>query len=181
MSDIKLGNLITNDVFRDAIHVAICPVVSDETLKPGEHVGLVKDSTERVETSNVPIGIVDPFLKAQVHPGQKCWLLLYPQTVTSLRHEWTHPAFPYFVRDERHKAKTLLAKIADRIGCRLEDLLVRLEIYARGSCGDDDGIQEGLNQLDELVRATMWGAFEVVREVKVPNDIKEATYFNCAC
>ena len=36
---------------------------------------------------------MDPFLSDPVQPGQRYWLCLYPQTVTTLRHVWTHPAF----------------------------------------------------------------------------------------
>jgi hypothetical protein len=86
-----LGSLIDGDARRDAVHVAIAPVVAAETLSPGQHVGLTGDG--RAGTSAAPIGIVDPFLTEDVREGQRFWLCLYPNTVTSLRHVWTHPAF----------------------------------------------------------------------------------------
>lgn len=91
----QLGRLITDgDRRRDAIHIAVAPVTAAERLAPGQHVGLVQEgSWELAGPCAAPIGIVDPFLAGPVEPGQRFWLFLYPGTVTSLRHIWTHPAF----------------------------------------------------------------------------------------
>jgi hypothetical protein len=90
-----LGRLITDgDRRRDAVHVAVAPVTAAGRLAPGQHVGFVRPGdTELVGAGETPIGVVDPFLRADVQPGQRFWLFMYPNTVTSLRHVWTHPAF----------------------------------------------------------------------------------------
>lgn len=90
-----LGHLIEDgERRRDAIHIAVAPVTASCRLSPGEHVGLVeRESAELVGPCENNIGIVDPYLTADVEPGQRFWLLLYPNSVTGLRHVWTHPAF----------------------------------------------------------------------------------------
>jgi hypothetical protein len=76
---------------RDAIHIAIAPVIASGELRPGQHVGPLPD--QRFGVVDKPIGIVDPFLLEPVKDGQPFWLCLYPYTITSLRHVWTHPSF----------------------------------------------------------------------------------------
>jgi len=119
MSDVVLGKILEGEQHRDAVHIAIAPVVATEKLSPGQHIGFAEDgNTEKVcaceparsdvgnssrrivkEGSNpspggkVPIGIVDPFLSEPVKKGQQFYMFLYPNTITSLRHEWVHPAF----------------------------------------------------------------------------------------
>lgn len=92
-ADLGLGKLIErDDAARDAIHVAVAPVVAAERLKPGQHVGFVEEG--KVGRTTAVIGVVDPFLKVNVQSGQRFWLYLYPGSITALRHEWAHPAFP---------------------------------------------------------------------------------------
>lgn len=96
MQDVpKVGQLITNgDKRRDAIHVALAPATANEDLNPGDHIGFAEEKNiELFGKCENPIGIVDPYLKDQVKKGQSFWMFLYPETVTSLRHVWTHPAY----------------------------------------------------------------------------------------
>lgn len=78
--NLNLGRVITDPgAARDAVHVAVVPVTATRELRPGEHLAS---------------GVVDPYLTRPVRPGERYWLFLYPGTVTSLRHVWTHPDFP---------------------------------------------------------------------------------------
>ena len=101
----QLGQLIEDgDRRRDAIHIAVAPVTATERLAPGQHVGLVREGNlELVGPCDCHIGIVDPFLTKEVEPGQRFWLLLYPGTVTGLRHIWTHPVFAIAAAAVREK------------------------------------------------------------------------------
>lgn len=100
----NVGHLITTNESRDAIHVAIVPMKAYQDLDPGEHVGIIEGHLEVAGVTNSPIGIVDPFLTKMVKEGQSFWLFLYQGTVTSLRHEWEHPAFPTQAKQSFWKA-----------------------------------------------------------------------------
>lgn len=92
----KLGELVTGPAGRDAVHVAVAPVEAGEELLSGEEVGVDIDGKayNAFARGIKPLGIVDPFLlSCKVMPSQRFWLCLYPGTVTSLRHVWSHPAF----------------------------------------------------------------------------------------
>lgn len=76
---------------RDAIHLAVEPIVAGEELYPGVDVGIVNGrATQKVGKK---LGIVDPFLKHPVQEGERFWLVVYPRQITSLRHVWSHPDF----------------------------------------------------------------------------------------
>lgn len=95
MNQPQLGQLIENgERRRDAIHIAVAPVTATVRLQPGDHVGLIEEGNKELAgPCEQTIGIVDPFLQTAVEPGERFWLFLYPNTVTGMRHVWSHPAF----------------------------------------------------------------------------------------
>jgi hypothetical protein len=90
---ISLGQLVTTEEERDAIHIAVIPVTAGQNLSPGIRVELNAAGEAVFTGSEQSIGIVDPFLRAVIGKGHRFWLLLNPYTITSLKHNWTHPAF----------------------------------------------------------------------------------------
>lgn len=84
---------------RDAIHLAVEPVVAGSTLSVGERIGIINgvaySSGYMVDDKVVPYhGIVDPFLPKPVREGESFWFVMAPRMVQSLRHVWEHPDFP---------------------------------------------------------------------------------------
>lgn len=88
-----LGTVIASNEKRDAIHLAVEPVEAAEILWPGQHIGLDSNGKATNTRTAKYLGIVDPFLKDRVAPGQWFWLIVYPRQITSLRHVWSHPDF----------------------------------------------------------------------------------------
>lgn len=90
----RLGKLIYHPVGRDAVHVAIAPVVATEKLNPADRVVVLDDrvSVAKADEEDA-IGIVDPFLEEPVKPTERFYIWLLPETVTSIAHVWRHPAF----------------------------------------------------------------------------------------
>lgn len=92
----KLGALITGPAERDAVHIAVVPITASRSHQPGDHVGVVRlESGELLSKVRDHIGVVDPFLKADVKKDQRFYLFLYPGTVVSLRHHYRHPVLDH--------------------------------------------------------------------------------------
>lgn len=88
----NIGKLIDETEQRDAVHFALAPVYATVKLAPGQAIGFI-NGTQNAGPCSDPVGIVDPFLKHWVKPGERFWMFLFPNTITGLRHEWTHPAY----------------------------------------------------------------------------------------
>lgn len=173
MSDPKLGRLIDGEAYRDAIHVAVAPVVATEQLYSGQHIGFVRDGdTDSVGASGTPIGIVDPYLKGVVLPGQRFWMFLYQGTITSLRHDWTHSAF----ENETTAHHKWVTEYAEDIGLSYKELMEGAdEFVSRGDYLCKGGTLEGVTTSPEF-----WDHYEALTRKKVAKG-KRASFFSCSC
>lgn len=168
----QLGNLPEANQGRDAVHVAIAPMIAAERLSPGQHVGLIGD---RAGSTAKTIGIVDPFLRGAVFEGERFWLVLYPQTITSLRHVWEHPAFSGGEGSVSASEKWL-REMAEQVGVSYSRLLnaakehIEFDEYLVGG-----GEMEGVITPDEF-----WDHYEAVTGTRVPHE-KRGNFFSCSC
>lgn len=182
MNNDQLGKIPGMGAKRDAIHIAIAPVVAAKVLRAGDHVGPTKDGRYAI-TSN-PVGIVDPFRgPGVIAAGEKFWLLLYPNTITTLRHNWTHPAFSTEeggpVCDKAVVANaTKLAAIKwlkefaeTQCGRTYEDLLDGVE-DGWLSCGENEGLE---------IPDGFWENYALATGAPATTEQKDNFYFSCSC
>ena len=134
--DIGIGKLINGDAAKDAIHIATIPLVALETLSPGQHIG-INQNFKASSVANKHIAIVDPFLKQPVLAGQKFWGFMYPGSIESLRHDWTHPD----IRDDRQ----VLDAFAASLGITYDELI---------SLGKENKVE--LAKQDKKAKAKKW-------------------------
>lgn len=126
MSDVQLGLAPGPDSERDAIHVAVVPMVAAYPLRPGQQVRLI-DGGAGPATDIV--GVVDPYLTDVVPKGGMFWLCLLPNTVTDMRHHWTHPAFDHAENivglPSKEESEAWLRGFADTADCPDYDTLLK--------------------------------------------------------
>lgn len=182
MSDTQVGEILTESQERDAIHVAVASVIARDRLAPGEHIGfLSSDNQEEVcslrhSSERVGIGIVDPFLKEPVEDGQRCWMFLYPRTITSLRHSWTHPAFaPAAPIADKLKSEAWMRDFLWSMSGPDYETVIAAAVS--GSGFDDYLLIQGDDAHGEIP-PEFWDHVEVITGRKCP---RRATYFTCSC
>ncbi len=169
---LNLGQLIEGEQQRDAIHIAVAPVEAGETLQPGSHVGILADGS--VGDCDNPIGIIDPFLERKVRKSEKCWLFLYPNTVTGLRHDWTHPAFIAKPYNRVSESEQWLRCYATRIDVDYDELMANAgDAALHGAYWSEGGRFEGMSVEDEF-----WDHWEIVTGRKA---IHRIGMFSCSC
>lgn len=179
-----LGTIITAGG-RDAIHLAVEPVVAAMHLRPGDHVTIADG---KAVLSGKGLGIVDPFLDRDVAPGEMFWLVVYPRQITSLRHVWEHPAFlaegAALVQSDDPVAvsRRWIEKFAASIPLSYETVMEGARDYVadreRGGYGEYlcfGGLLEGESVPDEF-----WPHYERVTGKPVPDDHR-GSFFSCSC
>lgn len=171
---VNLGALITSVQQRDAIHIAVYPVTATEELLPGTPIGFMPDSYSHVRNESVRsspgiVGIVDPFLTAPVQTGQMFWMLLIPYSISTLRHEWTHPQIPQQADVRKNDSIQFLKAMGEQVGCTYEEFIGQIADGAVYT-GAEEGVFE-----DQVERIKQH--YTIATGLSVP----EGMYFSCAC
>lgn len=184
----KLGKLIEGNVNRDAVHIAVAPVIAFESMRPGTHIGLLSDGTATIAPTMF-IGIVDPFLESPVKRGQQFYMFLYPNTITDLKHVWTHPAFSDEVTITKSKSESeqWLRNFIDRSDCpSYEDIITAVMKGSSSKSNQDygnvtfyDGYLTSIgHDASGEIPPEFWDHIEVVTGKKIT---QRPEYFSCSC
>jgi hypothetical protein len=177
---------IPDDAGRDAIHLAVEPAIAGEILEAGEQVGLVLGPSGPravriypASSSVQPLGIVDPFLARPVSAGERFWLVVFPRTITSLRHVWSHPNFPEPVDgSQRAKSERWLRDFCDRSDCPSYEEVVAMAIqHQDGEHWEESLLSRGRDAHGEIP-VEFWDHVENVTGQKME---RRATWFSCSC
>jgi hypothetical protein len=182
---------------RDAIHLAVEPVIAGEMLGAGARIKIT-DGKAYAEYTDAAIGIVDPFVAGPVRPGDRFWLVVLPRTITSLRHVWSHPLFPeepassyhadadehYVADDPKSSSERWIADFAAKIDQTVPRLMRAAEDWLEsregGGWGDYtyDNTEAYKDHWDKFPE--FWKHYEIVKGVEVPEKDKES-FFTCSC
>lgn len=192
-----LGSLIGPAEGRDAIHVAVLPVEAGETMYPAQRIRIV-DGKATATGVGKAVGIVDPFLSGPVYEGQRFWLLLFPRTITSLRHVWSHPDFPDEIvpgtpampeavaDDPVARSKNWIDNFAGDLDLTVNQVMRGAELWAETAKGDRWGeytYENGENYkgMSEERFAEFWRHYEVVTGRPLEEDVRRESFFTCSC
>lgn len=182
--DIGIGSLVPFERPRDAVHIAVIPVQAADELQPGWQVEIDEAGWAfKARTGTEAVGVVDPFLRFAVKKGERFWLLLFPGTIRSLRHEWGHPRFPLrgpiTTAEQQAASINWLFKFAAENGVDYEELVagavtgqgVTFNADHHGPIGVDDDIDP----------VEFWRHVETVTGIEFSQAHRTGTYFGCSC
>lgn len=188
-----VGKLIDTSEGPDAIHIALAPVVAGEDwLSPGDDIGFVYGSTTIVKRKErcydqKTLGIVDPFLLEAPKEGQRFWMFLLPNTITGLRHLWTHPAFGQQALPS-NDSELWLRKFADSWNFDYDELIalasgpqgiagwggkenyivaMGIDLHSRGELGEEEPL--------------FWKNLEVMTGKRFDENHRENFGWSCSC
>lgn len=170
---------------RDAIHLAVEPIIAPCALMPGWHV----TADGLPATPGKGVGIIDPFVTTPIEKGTKVWLVVYPRQIKSLRHVWTHPAFPdepavIHGDDAKKRAESALRSICGRWDGPDYDEFIRIAVgeYVPREWGswtiDNERLLSTGSDASGDIPPEVWDYVEIVTGKRC---VARPTYFSCSC
>ena len=183
MAEMKdlVGKVITEEAFRDAIHVAIFPAIASENLWPGCKVNLVHGTKDQIRnTRGLPfIGVVDPFLTTFVKKGRRCFVFLCPNTVTGMRHEWTLPAIDDQKRP-KNESEIWLRKFSEKWNFNYGEMIKSAQEKKGYVIAYGIDIH-GASELDAGEENLFWHHIEILANKRFNKEHRSKFTWSCGC
>lgn len=185
-----IGTVHTEKMCRDAVHIAVIQCVAGGGLHAGDHVSIVNGVAGKI---GKPLGIVDPYLPegSIVGKGNMFWVHLYPNTITSLRHEWTHPDLDKPTPNKEESEKWLREFCKNSDCPPYEDTILAAigvnSMKDRSDMGypgyydvrnDGEYLHFGGRDASGEIPPEFWDHVEIVTGKRIK---KRAKYFSCSC
>lgn len=179
----RIGTILDDTAEKDAVHFAVLPVISDDDyLFAGTRVRFVTGSNTHVKALRgnytKGIGVVDPFLTEEINKGDRFYVFMIPGTITSLRHEWTHPALDVVpATDKVGKAVEWMQEFAQQHDTDYDTLVMQ----AHDALISGDNITFGVD-LDYDMTKEFWANYALATGRTLPTtDGDKLPGFSCAC
>ncbi len=124
---VELGKLVEDmSIGRDAIHIAVIPVIAAEKLYPSQKISCndllyaVSDNSDRY------MGIVDPFLTSPLFKEDKFYMMLKQDSITGLKHVWSHPIIDSICKDRLENEEDVMDDTS-----RISDSMIWMRNFAK--------------------------------------------------
>ena len=171
---------------RDAVHVAVVSVRAKEPLKPSQHIGYDAGGWQVTATPPEPyklIGIVDPFLPRDVQKDERFWMVLYPNTITGLKHVWSHPSISQDGQGTGSYSEKWLRDFADSVDADYHEMMHVAATHCEGAKSQwGQYLIEGGKWEGQVTPPEFWDHYQNVTGKK-PKDREYGTpgIFSCSC
>lgn len=165
---------------RDAIHIAVIPLVAHGHVWPRSRIWINErgQAVSRSYNGTPPVGIVDPFREEMIPHGERFWLYLYPNTITDLRHHWTHPAFA--ANDEaiavQADAENWMRRFAEAHEVSYEELMEMIGNYVMTGTRGHFGVDIDYDSIQ-----SMWTHYHTLTGINVDTARTQGAPFSCSC
>lgn len=170
---INLGKLVDSWQQREAVHIAVVPVLLREGgHKPGDRIGVKEDWVGRYYATEGTVGIIDPFLPpdTRLWEDDVVWMLVMPNTVTGMRHMWEHPAMM-----AKEPSYCWMSEFAKRCGRTFEEMMqAATKFLVEGS------LLYGGNELLVDFPSDFWSHYQILTG-QVVTEENPGPFFKCAC
>ncbi len=191
----NLTKILTENDFaeRDAIHVAVIPVICGEDyMQPGEKVKLKFNDTNIIiplhnNNDKDYVGVISPFLfdekYGSINKGDKVYLILKPNSVTEMRHHWKCPSVDNIKKDVGD-AEKWLRNFAEEWRFDYSEMIEAATNRNQGEWGNYITAHgKDLHSVGELGEDYLifWEKIEELTGEKFDEEHKEKVTFSCSC